>query len=276
MRQAILAIIMLACGSYLYFRYKRYYHKIDFGEIVEKSQLGSDTRIPFVVKNKLGRFKNWTIDFFRKNYGNELIYVLNSENKECTVSDSRLLKMQLGEYIDEYIRGKHPHKKKYYFRSEDYYKFLQDVGLDRAVEEEFKGQIPWYLFLTYSFWMGPEGSTTTFHYDTDATNFLCVLEGRKRVLFVHPKGEDDITPLGTPFGDFYTVFDPEDEDRISRMKREGNLSEIVVEKGDILNIPRNIWHAVVNLEDSVAFTFHYETLESVLCQAIGRFMRRAR
>jgi len=50
---------------------------------------------------------------FRKNHGSELIHVLNSENKECTVSDSRLLRMQLGEYIDEYIRGKHPHKKYY-------------------------------------------------------------------------------------------------------------------------------------------------------------------
>ena len=102
---------MFICGSYLYSRYKRYYHKIDFEEIVEKDRLDSETRIPFVVKNKLERFKNWTIDFFRENYGDELIYVLNSENKECTVSESRLLKMQLGEYIDDYIRGKHPHKK---------------------------------------------------------------------------------------------------------------------------------------------------------------------
>lgn len=54
------------------------------------------------------------------------------------------------------------------------------------------------------------------------------------------------------------------------MKRDGNLSEIVVEKGDILNIHRNIWHAVINLEDNVAFTFHYETLESVLCQAFHK------
>ena len=273
MRQAFLVAIMLISGLYLYIRYKRYYHKIDFRDIVVKNQLDSDTRTPFVVKNKLERFRHWNIDFFRKNYGEEQIYVLNSENKECTVSDSRLLRMRLGEYIDKYIWGKHPHKAKYYFRSEDYYKFLQDVGLDKAIEEEFNKQIPWYLFLTYSFWMGPKGSTTTFHYDTDSTNFLCVLEGRKKVLFVHPKGEDDIIPLGTPFGDFYTVFDPEDESRISRMKKDGNLSEVIVEEGEILNIPRNIWHAVVNLEDTVAFTFHYETIESVLCHAVTRLTR---
>ncbi len=270
----ITIVIFTICGLYLYIRYKRYYLKKDFSEVIENDILDKDSRVPFVVKNKLERFSKWNIDFFRDNYGDELIYVLCSENKGCTVSESRLIKMQLKEYINKYLRGKHFRgKKKYYFRSEDYYKFIEDIGLDDEVENEFKSQIPWYMFMTYSFWMGPKGSTTTFHYDTDNTNYLCVLEGKKKVMFICPSGEKDIIPISTSYGDFYTVFDPEDNVRVSNMKDQGTLCEIVVEKGEILNIPRNIWHAVINLEDSVAFTFHYETLESVIYGILHKLLQ---
>ena len=260
----ILVFLFLLIGLYLYILYKRYNLKKDFTEIIEKEKIEEDSNIPYVVKGKLNNLKDWNIDFFRKNYGNKKILVLKSDNKGCTVSDSELIEMELREYIDNYIRGNNPNKKKYYFRSEDYYKFLKDVGLDKRIEMELKKELPWYIHLTYSFWMGPKGSTTTFHYDTDNTNYLCVLEGRKKVLLVRPSGEDNIIPLKTPYGNYYTIFDPENEERLSKMKKEKTICEIIVNKGEILNIPRNIWHAVINLEDTVAFTLHYDTLESIV------------
>ena len=249
-------------GLYLYRRYKRYCLKAEFNCIVESDRLIANLDIPYRIRNKLEEFSAWNIDFFRENYGKRIVSVLESKNKECSKRDACLRKMQLKRYIDKYIRGKRYNKKIFYFKSEDSYRFLSDIGLDRRIENSFKAELPWYIYSAYSFWMGPKGSTTTFHYDIDYANLLCILEGKKRVLFVPPRGEGQIVPLSS--GDNWTDFDPEDEMRVKRMKEEGNLYEIIVEKGEILNIPRNVWHAVINLEDTVAFTFHYETLESVI------------
>ena len=274
MRTYVASLVMLLSGLYLYHRIKKYNLKSDFSCVIDSECLVDDLCVPYKVRDRLGKFLDWDTDFFRENYGDEIIYVLNSKNKECSVRDARLLKMQLKEYIDEYIRGKLIDKRKFYFKSEDSYKFLSDIGLDRRIEDEFKSELPWHIRLTYSFWMGPKGSTTTFHYDTDYTNFLCVLEGRKRVFFVPPRGEYRMTTLGADVGDYWTNFDPTDEERVSAMKDNNELCEIVLEKGDILNIPKNVWHAVINMEDSVAFTFHYYTLESVILGSLYRTFQR--
>lgn len=239
-----------------------YYHRPLFTTIPDVPTLIDDIRVPYRVRHHLDAFSHWDIQYFREKYGDTEIYVLHSANPKCSVKDAELLKMPLSEYIDTYITGDHPEKQNYYFKSEDGYKFLKSVGLEREIGDHFKAKVPLHTNFYTSFWMGPKGSTTTFHYDTDYTNFLCVLEGRKKIYLLSPQASHHVKSIKTEYGDYWGEFDLSNNERVSELKRRGELCEIIVDRGDILNIPHNVWHAVINLENTVSFTFHYETLES--------------
>jgi len=42
------------------------------------------------------------------------------------------------------------------------------------------------------------------------------------------------------------------------------IYKIILKKGQILNIPRYIWHVVINLDNTIAFTLHYYNLDTLL------------
>jgi hypothetical protein len=109
----------------------------------------------------------------------------------------------------------------------------------------------WPLFEeNYSFFVGGTNTSTPMHYDYDEFNFLWVVEGRKRVVML-PNDERTV----------------DEYDCISTFKGhscwsgvdilEGPLPEFAVEvelgPGDGLLIPGKAWHAVKNLEPSVAY-----------------------
>lgn len=269
-------LTIIICGIYIWERY-RVFHKIqDFTSIETQLDFRKNINIPFIVHNQLGPLSKLNIAYLRKKYGDHKISVLRSDDAACTVRGATLIQMKLSEYIDNYIKGNVENKERYYFRSEDSYRFIEETGLSDLIEATFKDKVAPYIRMTYSFWMGPKESTTTFHYDTDATNFLCLVEGQKTVLMISPSAENEIVPLDTPHGDFYTVFDPRDDERIKKMKNDGSLHEIVMRAGDVLNIPKNIWHAVINNTDTVAFTFHCETLESGVWAIVESILWRLR
>ncbi len=109
----------------------------------------------------------------------------------------------------------------------------------------------WPLFEeNYSFFVGGTNTSTPMHYDDDEFNFLWLVEGRKRVVMLP---NDERTA--------------EKYDCITSFKGhscwsgvdilEGPLPEFAVEvelgPGDGLFIPGRAWHAVKNLEPSVAY-----------------------
>jgi len=260
MYKALLLLFLSMIGLYIYYKFRLYYHRPLFTTVPDAPTLIDDIRVPYRVHHHLEPFSHWNIQYFREKYADTEIYVLHSVNPKCSVKDAELLKMPLREYIDIYITGDHPEKHNYYFKSEDTYKFLKSVGLERRIEDHFKAKLPPHTDFYTSFWMGPAGSTTTFHYDTDYANFLCVLEGRKKIYLVSPQYR--MKSIKTEYGDYWAEFDLSNNERIAELKDRGELYEIIVGAGEILNIPHHVWHGVINLENTVSFTVHYETLES--------------
>jgi len=263
MYKAFPLLYFLMIGFYIYSKFRKYYHRPVFTTIPDTLTLIDDIRVPYCVRQQLDAFSHWNIPYFREKYGDTEIYVLHSPNSQCSVKDAKVLKMPLREYIETYITGDHPDKQNYYFKSEDTYQFLRSVGLESSIADHFKAKLPSHTNFYTSFWMGPAGSTTTFHYDTDYTNFLCVLEGRKRIFLLSPQASHRMQSIKTKYGDYWGEFDLSNNERIAEMKKAGELCEIIVGAGDILNIPHHVWHAVINLENTVSFTFHYETIESM-------------
>ena len=256
---AFLSIILI----YIY-QYNVYHTRPSFHAIPYRANLILDIRLPYRVKNHLNNFSQWNIHYFNKEYGDELVYVLHSTDSTCSVKNADIIPMPLKEYIEKYIWGEAPDKRDYYFKSEDAYQFLKSVGLERTIEEHFKDKLPFHQYFSTSFWLGPKGSTTTFHYDTDHSNFLCLLEGTKRIYLVSPEASHKMNTIKTSYGDYWSDFDLSNNKEIERMKEKEELFEIILQPGEILNIPSYIWHAVENLENTVSFTFHYYTMRSRL------------
>ena len=136
---------------------------------------------PYVVRGWLDAFPKWNISFFDKYYGEKLVLIFHSRDVENTVKDFELVRMSLCEYINSYLLEE---KTEYYFKSEDSYQFLREIGYDFYIKHYFREIVPLFSNIYTSFWMGPRGSFTSFHFDTDAVNFLCLLEGRKKICFV--------------------------------------------------------------------------------------------
>jgi hypothetical protein len=114
----------------------------------------------------------------------------------------------------------------------------------------------WPLFEdNYSFFVGGTNTSTPMHYDIEEFNFLWLVEGRKRVVLL---------PNDERTADMY--------DCVSYFKDhscwtgvnilDGPLPEYAVEvelgPGDGLFIPGKAWHAVKNLEPSVAYGLRFD------------------
>jgi mannose-6-phosphate isomerase-like protein (cupin superfamily) len=105
----------------------------------------------------------------------------------------------------------------------------------------------WAMFL------GAKGSQTTTHYDSDLFNFLYVVEGRKRVIIIP---NDERTQ-----GAFETVTNEDGGTawgKINALDRSVPLPEHAIEMevgpGQGIAIPYVAWHAVENLETSLAYS----------------------
>jgi len=262
----IVLIILIILIIIYYIKYKNYNYIEKFKKIYYSNKLIDNIKKPYIVNNFLNDFSNWDFDFFKKNYGNTNIFIVKSNNKKCIMIDYEIIKTTLNEYIENYIYKKTSNN--YYFRSDDAYQFLSDIGLDKIILNSFNKHLPFYLFTQISFWMGPINSYTTFHYDTDHSNLLCLLEGSKLIYIVNP--EYHIENCKTIEMNYYSTFDMFDREKINSLIKEKKILKIILKKGQILNIPRYIWHAVINLENSIAFTLHYYNHESFLFNNVLR------
>ena len=250
----IFICILFLSINIIWWRYKTYNTPQSFVTVPYTHGWDLDIRKPHIIRDMLFPFSHISILYFKKKYGSRSVYILHSPDPLCSVRDSSLKRMLLGEYIDNYLlKG----EREYYLKYEDTHQFLREIGLEGEIYKYFRDKIPNHYTFYTSFWMGPKGSTTTFHYDTDHSNYLCVLEGKKRIYMVRPGVE--LKRIETCYGDYWSDYDIRDKKKLSDDK---NIVEIMVNKGEILNIPRNIWHAVENMENTVSFTFHYCTLES--------------
>ena len=245
-------------------QYYAYHEPISFTTIPYSTELISNIKVPYKVKGHLTPFSRWDILYFKNNFGNKNIYVLHSPDPQCSVKNAETIPMTLDQYIDKYILSNEPQRTQYYFKSEDAYQFLKSIHLEKPIFDHFKEYLPHHTYFSTSFWLGPKGSTTTFHYDSDHSNFLCLLEGSKRIYLLSPEANHKMKKIKTSYGDYWSNLDMSDNRLINKMKEKKELYEIILHPGEIINIPRYVWHAVENLDNTVSFTFHYYTIKSTL------------
>ncbi len=191
-------------------------------------------------------------------------------------------------YFMEYMRNQKDDSPVYLFESSfDDRKFTKDLLLDYNVPKFFRENIfnllndkirpPYRWFL-----IGPKYSGTTVHLDPLSTNaWNALLYGRKRWVLFSPntprhvvkgiryfrKGDDD---EAVPY--FHKILPKIRRD--NELRENVEMFEFIQYPGEIIFVPHGWWHAVVNLDDTVAVTQNYGSY--VNFENVWRKVRRGR
>lgn len=227
-----------------------------------------ESNIPFIENINLQISKHINTDLLMNMYPNKTITLLESFPK---INPSKLpipQKMKLKDFIQDIIIN---NKNTFYLKSEDEYNFLGELGLYDIIVNCFNLYLSPSSYCPFlkeeiAFWYGPQNSITAFHYDTDHTNILYVIEGKKKIYLIHPKydkymkGYRNIQKGASWSGsNINEIID-------NPLIKHGS---IILEKNQILNIPRYWWHAVINLEATMAVTYHYYTIPHLFCNSFA-------
>jgi hypothetical protein len=219
---------------------------------------------PIIIPNFLKKhiLMKYNFSYFKENYKNIKINIIqnftNYNNQKLKIKE-----IDLGSYIDKIEEGK---TDKYYFKSEDNYQFLKEIGHEKEIIDLFSNITPKFSIIKNSFWMGPKGSCTPLHYDSDYFNLLCVVEGQKEIILIHPKYTKYIYEMDDFLhGSSWSKVDIWNIDYLKYpLFNNINYKRILLNAGDILNIPKYWWHGIKNTQNTIAFTYHYYTISSIL------------
>lgn len=120
-----------------------------------------------------------------------------------------------------------------------------DHELRRALLAEVGIQAP--VSACWSLWVGGNGSTTSLHVDDVAFNVLVVLRGAKRVVLVDPERQSFLCekPRLNPFACWAGI------DVLSGPV-PAFAQEVILRSNEAILLPAMWWHAVENLEPTIA------------------------
>jgi len=227
-----------------------------------------ESNIPFVENINLQLSNHINSKLLMNIYPNQIINVLESFTKIDPHKLPIPRKMKLKDFIQNTIID---NKNTFYLKSEDEYNFLAEIGLYDKIIKCFNDYLSPSLYCPFlkeeiAYWYGPRDSITAFHYDTDHTNILYVIEGKKKIYLIHPKYDKYMKGYtNIQKGASWSATNIYEIISNPIIKHES----IILEKNHILNIPRYWWHAVINLEATMAVTYHYYTFPHLFCNSFA-------
>ena len=203
-------------------------------------------------------------------FGDYIIKVQKSiEDYDIMINeDFPVIQMSIKNYVKDYLDEG---QDSYYFKSEDDYDFLLEIGLKRDILDKYNFGKNGRL----SFWWGNKNTMTSFHYDSYGYkpdraikkihgedfykkayghSILTVLEGKKKVYIIHPKYSEYLKYSDSlQNGAAWCLEQTEDVLNNKNIEYE----TIILNAGESLNIPMFWWHKIENLDQGIAITYSF-------------------
>ena len=251
-------IIILLC--YGYHRYNSY----TIPNIILKiNKLSVTIKSPTIIYHLFttSEIINWNFQYFNINYGDKIVKITPP-----FYIYQGILPTYRTILFRDYIFLILNYQTQEYLKAEDDYQLLKEFKIEDKVLELFNSIKPTLSLEKLSFWMGPKNSITPLHYDYDYYNVLMILEGKKEIILIHPKYskylyEIEEYNIGSSWSqvDIWNI----DIQKYPLLKHI-TYDKIILEKGESLYIPAFYWHSIRNIENSIAITYHYYTIYSIL------------
>lgn len=168
--------------------------------------------------------------------------------------------------LADHVSAPHRDQERWYLVED--FTLARRLRLTERLRPYVKPFLPWPSLLGHSaLWVGPARSRTGLHADPDGVNILVMVRGEKRFLLIPPEDTPylarDTRYDGGAWASGIDVF-ALDATRRWPEYRKARKETVVLKAGDMLYVPRHWWHAVENLEQTIAVSYRAETLATAL------------
>lgn len=219
---------------------------------------------PKIYNLNISLLKKYNFDYFIKNYGDMEVLITYSKPNSIDML-SNFKRVTIKKYCLDIMKN----NPEWYFKTEDEYDFLALLDIKNPIIEIFDKLFNKYeniIFKNTSFWMGGKNSTTGWHTDMDDLSYLYVIKGKKKISLISPKYDNCmyIHNMYTKGSKWSCInFKNIDYNKFPKFKNV-KINTYILNEGDCIYIPRNWWHCVENLEDSIGITYKlYRTKECI-------------
>lgn len=197
--------------------------------------------------------KQWSLEYFKKNYSSETIYVIDKPDSTLIGEDlerKKYIEMVFGDFIAKVESGEMTRDNYCYMIQSDLLennKSLQDQYTFPPIFSQYEMED--YL------WVSPDVAVTPLHFDSEHILSYQVT-GSKKFTFYSPDNPGKFYRLqNDPKLAHLSMINPYDVDReVFPGFPETPDYEFTLEPGDILYIPPKWWHHVISKEVSVSVT----------------------
>jgi lysine-specific demethylase 8 len=199
--------------------------------------------------------KKWTKEFFRNNYGNTPVTIIDNPG----LVDKEQKNVFVKTTFEGYFKEAEKDRSKYLRFSrvlDNNPVLLQDLDLNWLRQFKSKMSVGDQTFL----FIGEGDTKTPMHCALSHTIFIQI-KGKKRWIITPPNERFLIDPVAGRYLYFYTNADinnPNDPNfpLIPYVKKY----DVVLEEGDVLWLPSYFWHHVENLTPTIGVAFKYQNL----------------
>lgn len=214
--------------------------------------------IPLILEGcakEWGSCKNWSLDYFKENYGEDTITILDQNTTDLAYSRQKLKDVlnDIKNKGNQYLRF-YPFLKTHPERLVDFdYKWLQEMGNHFKIADAFQ------VFIS------GEGKYTPMHNASQCNLFIQAHGKKKWVIYppcytpiVDPEPARNIyrsAPFKTPEGPF-NPYQPNFETPYTLFQYIDRY-EFTLNPGDVLWNPPYYWHSIQNPTDSIGISYKW-------------------
>ncbi|HLP35080.1 MAG TPA: cupin-like domain-containing protein [Amoebophilaceae bacterium] len=125
------------------------------------------------------------------------------------------------------------------------------------------------LLTITNLWIGPQGTKSKLHYDSDH-NLFAQLYGKKLVTLINPDQSEKCYPINRTWYDGYSNIDVLNPDlETYPLFNDVVLFQTVLKPGDVLYIPQGWWHDIRSLTPSISVNFWWITWSDFIKETLG-------
>lgn len=207
---------------------------------------------------------SWTPEYFRIYYGQLPVYIQTRERLTMQKTggvQTEYHRTLLGEYINSL--GNNPETCGYLTQTN-----LLELAPMLRIGCKFPPFQPVSLLSRTNVWLGPQGTKSKLHYDSDY-NLFVQLYGKKIITLIDPRDSSACYPTNVTWYDGYSPIDVTDPDfRVYPRFRDVTLFQETLSPGDMLFIPKRWWHDIRSLETSISVNLWWTTLSGFVHELI--------
>lgn len=209
---------------------------------------------------------SWSLEFFKENFSEVPVEIqvreTLSDNKYGAV-ESEYEQKTLAEYIQDIdSRG----------IEAGYLSQFNILDIHPELQEGLK--YPKFYASEYlkliNIWIGPKGTKSKLHYDSDHNLFVQIF-GKKKITLIAPAYSEQCYAVNITWYDGYSPIDVENPDYVKYPEFERvPLLQYELEPGDMLYIPKGWWHDIRSTENSISANLWWIGWMDFIKESVGQ------